>query len=78
MPDVGRPRPPRCSPVDGGGDVRSEVNELRFRLETIEPTLPPAPPRGGREPPGRRTRPVSDEGPRESDDRFKFTGVSSL
>jgi len=75
-PDCGRPRPPRCSPADGGGDVvRSEVTELRFKLDMIEPTLFP---RGGREPPGRRfTRAVSDEGPRESDVRFRFSCVSS-
>jgi len=48
-PDVGRPpRPPRCNPADGGGDVRgSEEIELQFRFDTIELTFPPPPPRGG-------------------------------
>ena len=79
-PDVGRPRPPRCNPADGGGDVRgSEEIELRFRFDTIELTLPLPPPRGGREPRGWRKRLVSDEPARESDVRFElFNGSSSL
>jgi hypothetical protein len=56
-PEVGRPRPPLCNPVDGGGDVvrGSDEIEFRFRLDTIELTLP-LPPRGGREPRGARMR----------------------
>ena len=79
-PDRGRPRPLRCSPAEGGGDVRgSDATELRFRLDTIELTFPP-PPRRGREPRsgwrGRAAASVEDM--RESDDRPGFSGASSL
>jgi len=78
-PDCGRPRPPRCNPADGGGEVRgSDAIEPRFRLDTIELTFPPPPPRGGREPRGWRIRVVSPEVTRESDVRFEFSGASSL
>lgn len=79
-PDGGRPRPPRCSPADGGGDVRgSEDTEVRFKLAIIELTLPPPPPRGGRPPRGARIRVVvSDEVARESDVRFELSGASSF
>jgi len=80
IPDVGRPRPPRCNPADGGGDVLgSDEIELRFKFDTIELTLLP-PPRGGREPRGWRRRlvVVSDDPARESDVRFGFNGVSSF
>ena len=83
-PDCGRPpRPLRCSPAEGGGDVRgSDALELRFRLDMIELTFPPpalpAPPRKGREPRGGRARAASAEPMRESDARPGFSGASSV
>jgi hypothetical protein len=77
VPDSGRPRPPRCSPAEGGGDVRgSDATVLRFKLDTIELTFPP--PRRGREPRGGRARDASAEVTRESDARLGFSGASSL
>ena len=75
---MGRPRPLRCSPAEGGGDVRgSDATELRFRLDTIELTFPP---RRGREPrSGARVRAAASvEDIRESDDRPGFSGASSF
>lgn len=79
--DPGRPRPPRCSPADGGGDVRgSDAADWRFRLDMIELTpAPPPPPRKGRDPRGGRARDDDSLDPiRESDARPGLIGASSF
>ena len=41
-PDGRRPRPPRCSPANGCGDIRgSEDTKSQSKLDTIELMLPP-------------------------------------
>lgn len=51
---------------------------LRFRLDMMELTLLPAPPRDPRATRGPRMREVSLEVARESEARLGFSGVSSF
>jgi hypothetical protein len=78
IPDIGCPRPLHCSLANVCNVRGSKTTELRFRFDTIELTLPPPPPCGGHEPHAWRRQLVSDEVNRESDVRFRFSGVSSL